>query len=331
VDRRRGIRLRTIRAAAIVAFVTFVVGCATPPSGSGRSGGPTGSVSTGKLPGPSIPGGQGAGGGTGTSGAGAEGTGDGAGRPESTGGAPSDEPPSSGEPLPDERAAGAPEGDAPKGSQRSSGSDSAEGESDPEATADDSSGKGGEGERSAQAGRSGSNAGSAGAGERASGDVPGGPASGTARNGAGGESGAPEDNPFGDGTRGQGGDEAFDRSLGDFDSVITREQDAIAHAGGVAADESLSRADQPDSASEQSTGSGVGGVPDDAVTGERDGRPSSPVEAVADEPITPIEGCADGDKVARQLCEAARLEADPFLRSALWDEYNERKRIAAAN
>jgi hypothetical protein len=42
-----------------------------------------------------------------------------------------------------------------------------------------------------------------------------------------------------------------------------------------------------------------------------------------------VEGCKDQDKVARQLCEAATEEQDPFLRAALWDEYNEYKRILA--
>ena len=40
-----------------------------------------------------------------------------------------------------------------------------------------------------------------------------------------------------------------------------------------------------------------------------------------------VEGCTDTDKVARQLCEAATEEEDPFLRGALWDEYNEYKSI----
>jgi hypothetical protein len=40
-----------------------------------------------------------------------------------------------------------------------------------------------------------------------------------------------------------------------------------------------------------------------------------------------VEGCDDSDTVARQLCEAATQEQDPFLRAALWDEYNEYKRI----
>jgi hypothetical protein len=42
-----------------------------------------------------------------------------------------------------------------------------------------------------------------------------------------------------------------------------------------------------------------------------------------------IEGCNDGDRVLRQLCEAATQEKDPFLRASLWDEYNEYKRLVA--
>ena len=42
-----------------------------------------------------------------------------------------------------------------------------------------------------------------------------------------------------------------------------------------------------------------------------------------------VQGCEDEDKVARQLCEAATKEEDPFLRAALWEEYNEYKKIVA--
>jgi len=41
-----------------------------------------------------------------------------------------------------------------------------------------------------------------------------------------------------------------------------------------------------------------------------------------------VQGCNDQDRVARQLCEAATKENDPFLRGALWDEYNQYKKIA---
>jgi hypothetical protein len=42
-----------------------------------------------------------------------------------------------------------------------------------------------------------------------------------------------------------------------------------------------------------------------------------------------VKGCGEPDKVARQLCEAATQEKDPFLRAALWDEYNQYKKILA--
>lgn len=45
--------------------------------------------------------------------------------------------------------------------------------------------------------------------------------------------------------------------------------------------------------------------------------------------VATVEGCDDRDRVARQLCEAATKEDDPFLRAALWDEYNEYKKILA--
>jgi hypothetical protein len=53
---------------------------------------------------------------------------------------------------------------------------------------------------------------------------------------------------------------------------------------------------------------------------------------VAPEPEDPakqVQGCNDRDKVARQLCEAATAEKDPFLRGSLWNEYNEYKKILA--
>jgi hypothetical protein len=47
------------------------------------------------------------------------------------------------------------------------------------------------------------------------------------------------------------------------------------------------------------------------------------------ETVATVEGCNDQDRVARQLCEAATKEADPFLRASLWDEYDEYKRLLA--
>jgi hypothetical protein len=72
-------------------------------------------------------------------------------------------------------------------------------------------------------------------------------------------------------------------------------------------------------------GSGIMGG-DAGETGERaiiGGPTGEPRERAAQQ----VEGCNDSDTVARQLCEAATMEQDPFLRAALWDEYNEYKRI----
>ena len=50
----------------------------------------------------------------------------------------------------------------------------------------------------------------------------------------------------------------------------------------------------------------------------------------SERPADRTEGCADDEKVlTRQLCEAAMKEEDPFLRSALWDEYTGYKKILA--
>ncbi len=47
-------------------------------------------------------------------------------------------------------------------------------------------------------------------------------------------------------------------------------------------------------------------------------------------PADRTEGCEDDETVlTRQLCEAAMKEEDPFLRSALWDEYTGYKKILA--
>jgi hypothetical protein len=67
---------------------------------------------------------------------------------------------------------------------------------------------------------------------------------------------------------------------------------------------------------------GPGGSPADAGG---DFGPDAGPEEVAQA----VQGCNDTEKVARQLCEAATTEKDPFLRAALWDEYNEYKKILA--
>ena len=75
-----------------------------------------------------------------------------------------------------------------------------------------------------------------------------------------------------------------------------------------------------------STGGSAGGSTGSPGTG---GASQAGPTDVADEPPATIEGCEDTDKVARQLCEAATEEKDPFLRAALWNEYNEYRRILA--
>jgi hypothetical protein len=40
-----------------------------------------------------------------------------------------------------------------------------------------------------------------------------------------------------------------------------------------------------------------------------------------------VEGCTHPDRTARQLCEYATQEEDPFVRGNLWREYEEYVRI----
>jgi hypothetical protein len=142
-----------------------------------------------------------------------------------------------------------------------------------------------------------------------------------------GGSGAGEEEIFGgnaagDGrTAGSGAEDEFDRALGDFDSVIAEEQGAIARTvGGSAADEVLS-----DAAGTE--GSGVAGDQLDTDPRQEGGAIRESGGAPRERTVQQVEGCDDSDTVARQLCEAATQEQDPFLRAALWDEYTAYKRI----
>lgn len=172
--------------------------------------------------------------------------------------------------------------------------------------------------------------------------IPGGSQSGGGaggQSGADGESGAGGDAPGGGGRDGQdsggggdsdvfgsggertagtggGGEDEFDRALEDFDNVISEEQEAIARGSGEAADEAVASAG----------GSGVMGSGEPSQSGER-AIIGGPAGAPRDRTSAQVEGCNDDDTVARQLCEAATMEQDPFLRAALWDEYNQYKRI----
>jgi hypothetical protein len=119
------------------------------------------------------------------------------------------------------------------------------------------------------------------------------------------------------------------------------EQEAIARTGvGGAADEGLGGgaggdgdgqaggggAGQGGEQAGDQAGSGAGGSGSD---GGQAGGSSVVGDDADDEAVATVQGCNDADKVARQLCEAATQEADPFLRAALWDEYNEYKKILA--
>jgi hypothetical protein len=148
---------------------------------------------------------------------------------------------------------------------------------------------------------------------------------------------------FGDGTvagSGNGAEDEFDRSLGDFDGAMKREQERIASAGGAAADaeEVLRQAGGGGAGAAAGGGGGEGEAGSagggEAATangdgGEQQGGNSEVGQGGPEEPAAVTEGCSDQDKVARQLCEAATKEADPFLKAALWDEYNEYRKILA--
>jgi hypothetical protein len=122
---------------------------------------------------------------------------------------------------------------------------------------------------------------------------------------------------------------AFDRSLEEFDAIMGQEQEQMSAQGvGTAADEAFGAAGQiggPMGSGDQQPAGGQAG-------GDQGGQSanSMPVfedPSIRDQNSPQVEGCTDDDKVARQLCEAATEEEDPFLRAALWDEYNEYKQI----
>ena len=131
----------------------------------------------------------------------------------------------------------------------------------------------------------------------------------------------------------------FNESLEDFDEIMGAEQEAIARGGiGSAADEGFGGAGGVPGGDGSMPGGGAdggGNVPTGGSAGGGGGNdPASrrPILARAELPEEappPVEGCEDTDKVARQLCEAATKEEDPLLRAALWDEYNEYKKIIA--
>jgi hypothetical protein len=125
---------------------------------------------------------------------------------------------------------------------------------------------------------------------------------------------------------------AFNQSLEDFDQIMGAEQEQMAAQGiGSAADDVFREA----GAVGGSAGSGeIQGQEQGAgATGGNTSQVGAPIftrsDPTTDSTTLKVEGCEDEDKVARQLCEAATNEEDPFLRGALWNEYNEYKSILA--
>ena len=149
------------------------------------------------------------------------------------------------------------------------------------------------------------------------------------------QGGPADENVFGDGieTTGDGqmaeAEGAFDRSLEEFDAIMGDEQEQMARTGvGSAADEAFGSAGEIGNAigsNEQPSGQGAQGEENPSESGNP--MPVFEDRSGDDQTAAQVEGCNDQDKVARQLCEAATEEQDPFLRAALWDEYNDYKQI----
>ncbi|MGE4657407.1 MAG: hypothetical protein AAEI08_00585, partial [Gammaproteobacteria bacterium] len=144
---------------------------------------------------------------------------------------------------------------------------------------------------------------------------------------AGGPAGRwPEGVQAGAGQQGEGGSDEFDRSLEDFDRIMGAEQESMARTGiGTAADEIFRETAEVGGSPEVPVGQAGGNARDNA----QEDRFFRADQTTNDETTATVEGCDNEDKVARQLCEAATEEEDPFLRAALWDEYNEYNKILA--
>ena len=144
---------------------------------------------------------------------------------------------------------------------------------------------------------------------------------------AGGQTGSwPEGTQAGADQQGRGGDDEFDRSLEDFDRIMGSEQASMARAGiGTAADAILGQTAEVGGSPEVPVGQSGGGD----SSNSRENQSFRADETTDEETTLSVEGCEDEDTVARQLCEAATEEEDPFLRAALWEEYNEYNKILA--
>lgn len=167
------------------------------------------------------------------------------------------------------------------------------------------------------------------------------------------------------GSGGESPDEAFNKSLGDFDGEMEQERSGMASSG-QGSSQSADRRETGDANAggggqtagpggmvsvPSSSSAGAGGMAggqastgadsadgaegqQGAAGGGADGAPEAAEESDSDanaqaaeipEDI-PLEGSAE-DQVARQIREAAMAEKDPVIREALWDEYRKHQGI----
>jgi hypothetical protein len=129
----------------------------------------------------------------------------------------------------------------------------------------------------------------------------------------------------------------FNQSLETFDGIMSEEQQAISNTG-------VDRANEPNRDEGSADEAGMQSVaverPEEMIIAG--GEMGDDMESQASEQgensvndnvlesyarVSSVEGCNDEDIVAQQLCEAATLEEDPFLRAALWREYNQYREI----
>ncbi|MEO1421316.1 MAG: hypothetical protein AAFU66_10250, partial [Pseudomonadota bacterium] len=131
-------------------------------------------------------------------------------------------------------------------------------------------------------------------------------------------------------------DEIFDKSLGDFEDVISEEQETVGQverdtstvggdgsAGGSGG--GVVVANRGGKGAGSGSGSGGGGEKGGTISGSAD-RGVPTIQTIPDDVIkerTPddIPSATSDDVVARQLREAAQAEEDPLIRERLWDEY----------
>jgi hypothetical protein len=99
----------------------------------------------------------------------------------------------------------------------------------------------------------------------------------------------------------------------------------LEEAGGTAGSGTADGAAGADGSGSASTGNvdsaRAGGGPGDGTQGAGGPVEPDPRTVAANGPG--VEGCTDRDSMARQLCEIATKEEDPFVKGNLWREYEE--------